>query len=296
MHRQKDKNGAKLVITAQSDNGTPMINKADSARVKMKKISFIDGNRAINKNNVKKHVESFKKFNRNLVPLLYVEAVDVDGHTLYDADTEEVVEPEDYKDYWVVLDGQHRYKAAKQLADSEDANGFTLDNLKWQKVELGENTFEDVLIEVNSRTQPWKGADYICGCILQNPENEAVKFAKELTDEGVSSKTVNKYLFFNDKFKWADAVSDVKKLDGADVERAKTIWEVVKKFPLKMRIRSIIIDFIKENGGTEHWLDELARVEALTDEQIQSFEKEKVNELKNAFDKMMEAQKVKKAA
>lgn len=262
----------------------------------MKQIAFIDGNRAINKNNVKKHVESFKKFNRNLVPLLYVEAVDVDGHTLYDADTEEVVAPEDYKDYWVVLDGQHRYKAAKQLADSEDANGFTLDNLKWQKVELGENTFEDVLIEVNSRTQPWKGADYICGCILQNPENEAVKFAKELTDEGVSSKTVNKYLFFNDKFKWADAVSDVKKLDGADVERAKTIWEVVKNFPLKMRIRSIIIDYIKEVGGTDYWKLELEKVKALTDKQVKSFEKEKVNDLKDVFKQMMESVEVKEAA
>ena len=92
-----------------------------------KKIAFVDGNRAINKNNVKKHVESFKKFGKNLVPMLYVEATEIKGHTLYDADTGEVVAPEDYKNYWAVLDGQNRYKAAVELAASEDAKGFTLD-------------------------------------------------------------------------------------------------------------------------------------------------------------------------
>ena len=149
-----------------------------------KNIAFVDGNRAINKNNVKKHVESFKKFGTNLVPLLYVEATEVEGRTLYDAETGEVVAPEDYPNYWVILDGQHRYKAAVELAASEDANGFTLDALKWEKVEMKESlTFDDYLIEVNTRTQPWKGADYICGCVLQHPENEAVQFAQELIKE-----------------------------------------------------------------------------------------------------------------
>ena len=37
-----------------------------------KKIAFVDGNRAINENNVEKHVESLKEFGKNLVPLLYL--------------------------------------------------------------------------------------------------------------------------------------------------------------------------------------------------------------------------------
>ena len=36
---------------------------------KVKKVAFVDGNRAINPNNVAKHVESLKEFGRNLVPL-----------------------------------------------------------------------------------------------------------------------------------------------------------------------------------------------------------------------------------
>lgn len=249
-----------------------------------KNIAFVDGNRAINKNNVKKHVESFKKFGKNLVPLLYVEATEVEGHTLYDAETGEVVAPEDYKDYWVILDGQHRYKAAVELAASEDANGFTLDALKWEKVEMKDGLeFEDYLIEVNTRTQPWKGADYICGCVLQHPENEAVQFAQELINEGVSGKTVAKYLFFRE-IKWSDAMKDASLLAKADVDRAKTIWEVVKKFPLIMKKSPIIIDLIISNGN---WQEDLRKIDALTEEQKVSFETLKQGQLKDKLDQLL---------
>ncbi|MDY6300330.1 MAG: hypothetical protein SPL96_00360 [Bacteroidales bacterium] len=253
----------------------------------MKKIAFIDGNRAINKNNVKKHVESFKKFGKNLVPLLYVEATDVVGHTLYDADSGDVVAPESYSEYWVVLDGQHRYKAAKQLADSDDANGFTMNNLVWQKVELGDNSFEDVLIEVNSRTQPWKGADYICGCVLHNPEDEALQFAHTLVGQGVSGKTVAKYLFGKVKFKWADAVVNVDAMTGANVQRAREIWAVVKKFPQKMQKTSIIIDHLNAVG--KYWNVELDKIDALTNDQKESFNSSKVKELRSKFTDLMSA-------
>jgi len=249
-----------------------------------KKIAFVDGNRAINKNNVKKHVESFKKFGKNLVPLLYVEATDVVGHTLYDAESGEVVAQDDYKDYWVILDGQHRYKAAQELAASEDANGFTLDALWWEKVNLDGKSFEDVLIEVNSRTQPWKGADYICGCVLQHPENEVAQFAQELVKQGVSGKTITKYLFFNDKFKWADAVVNVDAMTGANVQRAREIWEVVKQFPIMMKKSSIIIDFIIEGGN---WSADLKKVAELPAEKKLLFETIKKNDQKNEFLKMM---------
>lgn len=258
-----------------------------------KKIAFVDGNRSINNNNVKKHVESLKKFGKNLVPMLYVEATEVEGHTLYDAETCEVVTPESYSEYWVVLDGQHRYKAAVELAASKDANGFTLDALKWQKVEMKEGlTFDDYLIEVNTRTQPWKGADYICGCVLQHPENEAVQFAQELIKEGVSGKTVAKYLFFKE-IKWSDAVKDASLLAKADVDRAKTIWDVVKKFPYLMRKSPIIIDLIISNGN---WQEDLRKIDALTEEQKVSFETLKQGQLKDKLDQLLASSDKKIAA
>ena len=155
----------------------------------MKKVAFVDGNRAINPNNVAKHVESLKEFGRNLVPLLYVDAIEIKDRNLCDAVSNAQVSKDDYPNYIVVLDGQHRFMAACELANSDAAEGFTIDALKWEKVELGDKSFEDILIEVNTRTQPWKGSDYINGCILHDPNNEVLRFAKELTDLGISAKT-----------------------------------------------------------------------------------------------------------
>ena len=199
-----------------------------------KKISFVEGNRAISKNNVKKHIESLKKFGKNLVPMLYVEATEVEGHTLYDAETGEEVAPESYPDYWVVLDGQNRYKAALELAASKDA-----------------------------------------------------LFAQSLTNLGISGKTAAKYLFFDEKYKWAEAMRDAELLASADVERAKAIWAVVEKFPLKVQKTSIIIDFIIKNGGEGHWQDELAKVDALSKKQKEALADVKQGDLKATFKRMM---------
>ena len=254
-----------------------------------KKIAFVDGNRAINENNVEKHVESLKEFGKNLVPLLYVDATEVGNRKIFDAITDEEVKPEQYSDYCVVLDGQHRFKGALRLTDSDEANGFTLDNLKWEKVDLNGKSFEDILIEVNTRTQPWKGADYINGCILHEPDNEVFRFAKELTDFGVSAKTVNKYLFFDDRMSWAAVMSDSSKMKEADLDRAKEIWGVVKKFPERIRKRSTIIDYIKDTGGKSYWQVELDKIKNLTDRQRKSFESTPVTKLKEKLEKMLSA-------
>ena len=256
---------------------------------KVKKVAFVDGNRAINPNNVAKHVESLKEFEKNLVPLLYVDALDIKERNLYDAITNVQVPHEDYANYIVVLDGQHRYMAACELANSDEAEGFTLDALKWEKVELNGKSFEDILIEVNTRTQPWKGSDYINGCILHDPNNEVLRFAKDLTDLGISAKTVNKYLFFDDRMSWAAVMSDSTKMKEADLKRAKAIWDEVAKFPDRMRTRSIIIDYIIGKGGANYWKNELERVKALTSRQRSSFEKVKVTELKKKFENMINA-------
>lgn len=255
----------------------------------MKKVAFVDGNRAINPNNVAKHVESLKEFGRNLIPLLYVDAIEIKDRNLCDAVSNVQVSQEDYPNYIVVLDGQHRYMAAWELANSDEAEGFTLDALKWEKVELGGKSFEDILIEVNTRTQPWKGSDYINGCILHDPNNEVLRFAKELTDIGVSAKTVNKYLFFDDRMSWAAVMSDASKMKEADLGRAKAIWNEVTKFPQRIKTRSIIIDFIKEKGGVNHWQEELEKVKKITSRQRNSLESVKVTELKKKFENMISA-------
>ena len=255
----------------------------------VKKVAFVDGNRAINENNVKKHVNSLEKFGRNLVKLLYVDANDVEGYDIRDAETNKTVKREEYGDYIVVLDGQHRFLAAMKLA-KDKTKDFKLENLGWDKVDLNGHSFQEVLIEVNTRTQPWKGSDYINGCVLNNPQNEIALFAKEVTKKGASAKTANKYIFFEDKFSWANAMKDEEVMKKADLQRAKEIWSIVKDFPESIVKKSLIIDLIKDKGGKSYWKLELEKVAKLTEEQKKKLGSiKKASEQKEALEKMIEA-------
>lgn len=290
----KKKNEAIVTVTRKKNhviinsNEKTMSKNEVKIGTEVKKVAFVDGNRAINENNVKKHVASLEKFGRNLVRLLYVDAKDVEGYDIHDADTDEIVEKANYGDYIVVLDGQHRFKAAMRLSVDE-TKGFSLDNLRWDKVDLDGHSFQDVLIEVNTRTQPWKGSDYISGCVLNNPQNEIALFAKEVTSKGASAKTVNKYVFFEDKFSWANAMKDEEVLNKADLQRAKEIWNVVTTFPQSIVKKSLVIDRIKEKGGKGYWKQELDKVVKLTDEQKKTLGDIKVvSTQKSEFDRMVD--------
>ncbi len=259
--------------TGINTNVKVMIKNEVKIGTEVKKVAFVAENRSIDKNNVKKKIESFKKFGRNIVPLLYVNAADVENSNLIDAITKKTIEPKDYVNYIAALDGQHRYIAATELENSEDANGFTTDNLIWAKIEIPQGmSFVDVLVEVNNVTSKWKGADYISGCVLKNPDDKSL-FASRLNKLGVSAKTVNKYLFFSEKAQWARIMASKtdeereKYYANADIERAKAIWTVVETFPDNVQTSSVIIDYIKDNGGVNHWKEELVSVSKLTDKQ-----------------------------
>jgi hypothetical protein len=262
---------------------------------KVKKVAFVAENRNIDKNNVKKKIASLKKFGRNIVPLLYVDAVDVANSNLVDAITKDPIEQKDYKKYIAALDGQHRYIAATELASSEDANGFTIDNLIWSKIEIPQGmTFADVLVEVNNVTSKWKGTDYISGCVLLNPD-EISLFANQLNKDGVSAKTVNKYLFFSEKAQWARIMTAKTDEDrekyyaNADLERAKEIWAVVETFPENVKTSSVIIDYIKDNGGAIYWKQELNKVAKVSKKQKEELKGLKNKKLTEKFAEIMKS-------
>lgn len=221
-------------------------------------VAFLEGNRNINSNNVKKMEVSLKEFGKNLMPMVYIKADDarLNGRKLKDAIDGTTVEEGNRANYIVVLDGQHRFTAAVKM----EKEGFDTSGLLWEELKLDENkTIEEALIEINSVGQMWKGTDYISGLALRQPDNEIVLFAKKLSDFGVSAKTINKYLLFEDKFSWAKPDWDVIN-EKADLDRAKKIWDVVKQFPDNVNKESIIIDYIMKAGGIKHWEDELKNV------------------------------------
>ena len=295
------KNNEATVVA--SENKNQVINSNEKVMIKneikigneVKKVAFVAENRNIDKNNVKKKIASLKKFGRNIVPLLYVDAVDVANSNLVDAITKDPIEPKDYSEYIAALDGQHRYIAATELASSDDANGFTIDNLIWSKIEIPEGmTFADVLVEVNNVTSKWKGTDYISGCVLLNPD-EISLFANQLNKDGVSAKTVNKYLFFSEKAQWARIMTAKTDEDrekyyaNADLDRAKEIWAVVETFPENVQTSSVIIDYIKDNGGAIYWKQELNKVAKVSKKQKEELKGLKNKKLTEKFAEIMKS-------
>lgn len=247
-------------------------------------VAFFEGNRVINPNNVKKKKDSLKDYG-NLSPLTYIngDSEGLQGKKIVDAFDGTEIQDADKAQYIVVVDGQHRITAAKELAE---ANEFDLDSLVWTKVELPEGkTVEDVVIEMNTVVQKWKGNDYIAEYALRNPENEIAKFAQMLAKEGISSKTINKYIFFNERFSWAKVNEEA--LKKADVERATEIWKVVETFPSKVKKSSVIIDYIMNAGGNNHWKVELDKVSNLTDENKDHLDKLKAKDVRSEFEKLM---------
>lgn len=249
-------------------------------------VAFIEGNRNISTNNVKKMKDSLKEFGKNLMPMVYIKADDarLDGRKLKDAVDGTTVEEDNRASYIVVLDGQHRFTAAVKMEEE----GFDTSKLLWEELKLDKNkTIEEALIEINSVGQMWKGTDYISGLALRQPENEIVQFAKELSDFGVSAKTINKYLLFEDKFSWAKPDWDVIN-EKADLDRAKKIWDVVKQFPDKVNKESIIIDYIMKAGGINHWEDELKKVADVREELDTKLRNLKVKAAKELLRKELE--------
>lgn len=247
-------------------------------------VAFFEGNRVINPNNVKKLKDSLKNYG-NLSPLTYINGDDecLKGKKIVDAFDGTEIPDADKAMYIVVVDGQHRIIAAKELAE---ANEFDLNSLVWTKVELPEGkTVEEAVIEMNTVGQKWKGNDYIAGYALRNPENEIAKFAQKLAKEGVSAKTINKYIFFNERFSWAKV--DEEALQTANVDRAAEIWNVVQTFPTKVKKTSVIIDYIMKEGGNKHWKDELNKVLQLTDENKDYLKKQKAKNVRGEFEKLM---------
>ena len=136
---------------------------------------------------------------------------------------------------------------------------------------------------------------YICSTLLEWYTIELLvgillHYHLQVTGKGASAKTVNKYIFFEDKFSWSEAMKDVKLLEKADLARAQKIWAVVKTYPDGIIKKSLIIDHIKDGAGKKYWEQELTKVANLTTEQKKSLDGIKgATPQKDAFERMIDA-------
>ena len=153
-----------------------------------KEIAFIKGNRDIAKGNVNSKVKSLSECRMNLVPMMVVEgkkAVD-DGCSLVSPDGADITN-DDAEKCLVIVDGQHRYKAAMKLLEEEkdnDEKTITDDSIRFFLDYSGRDT-KELLAVTNIESAKWKAKDYAKGAVLYNPDDKVAKFANEYLEKGI---------------------------------------------------------------------------------------------------------------
>ena len=244
------------------------------------KYSFVAGNRQLNEKNVVKMMASLREFG-NLASMVRCEAAEVGDCKLVDADTGKAVPKEDYLNYFVILDGQHRYVAARRL---EEQGLFNIEDLQWNTIKVEGRDVALIITEINSRLLSWKGEDFIAGAAIKYPDNEILAFANELAHKGVRGKTIMKYLTFATPFKWSDVIKDIHKLDICNLERAKMIWDIVSQFSEVVYKSSAIIDYLIKNSN---FTEDLAKIKGLTKHQRGALNSTKTKQLPRMLEELL---------
>lgn len=213
-----------------------------------KKVAFVNGNRAINKKNLKQKMVSIKECGQ-LTPIIIVDGEEAvkEELTLLDYETGKKVPAEEVANYVVVIEGQHRYTSImelRKLDEKDDTSYAPSDIMAMYALNSKNKTIKKLISELNKTSIIWDGKDYVTGAALCNPSSELLQFAKELTDmksveandglpkTGYPVSTISKLVTFNTSFnkeKLAQSMeAGTECLPNADIERAKKILETAR--------------------------------------------------------------------
>lgn len=148
---------------------------------------FIDGNRSLSAKNVTAKVATLKEFGTNLMPIMVVDAAKAieEGCTLVNPSTKAKV-LSGYEKMLAILDGQHRFSAAKDAGVLENLHFFmSYSNAK----------AIDQLATCNSESKIWNGADYAHCAATYQPDNKVANFISDLSDRGFQTATIGLILY-----------------------------------------------------------------------------------------------------
>ena len=248
-----------------------------------KKIGRLSLNRRLNPSIVKAKKKSIKE-NGLLMPAVIVDAKDVKDLEVVDFETGDKVDGDNYV---VLLDANHRYAAYLKLKkeDKYDGEFYFIYPLN-QPVSI-----QKLLSEINIASNPWKGADYINGVLMNGNQTNLMKKMGELAGKGYSLSAASKWLTFSE-IKKEKLVSLMKgeKVDIAandtDIDnRMKLLKTTEAKFGDKLTKGKAVIDWIisKYNSNSDKdrptFIDEMiGKINSLTDEdckEIKSFKGER---------------------
>ena len=215
---------------------------------KSSQFAFIKGNRPTDEKAIKAKKDSLAEYGM-LCPITAVngKAIIASGGHLTDLDGNDIAD-EHAKDYYAVLDGQHRLKAYLEL-------GLPLEDLVVIEP-LNKGVAIALLIaEMNICTKTWKGSDYMAAPAMAIKEtNAAFDFAMELQRRNFPLSTISFWACGN-KLKAKDLVASLKtrempqclqEADGWCAKSRKWFEAASEKFTAKFLAKKYLITFIQD--------------------------------------------------
>lgn len=153
------------------------------------------------------------------------------------------------KDYYAVLDGQHRLKAYLEL-------GLPLEDLVVIEPLNKKIAIALLIAEMNICTKTWKGSDYMAAPAMAIKEtNAAFDFAMELQRRNFPLSTISLWACGNNKLKAKDLVASLKtrempqclqEADGWCAKSRKWFEAASEKFTAKFLAKKYLISFIQD--------------------------------------------------
>lgn len=213
------------------------------------KFAFIKGNRPTDEKAIKVKKDSISEHGI-LCPITAVngeEVIKSNGH-LTDLDGNDIAD-EHAKDYYAVLDGQHRLKAYLEL-------GLPLEDLVVIEPLNKKIAIALLIAEMNICTKTWKGSDYMAAPAMAIKEtNAAFDFAMELQRRNFALSTISLWACGNNKLKAKDLVASLKtrempqclqEADGWCAKSRKWFEAASEKFTAKFLAKKYLISFIQD--------------------------------------------------
>ena len=156
-----------------------------------KRLAKVAFNRNTDDQQVKKLQADFNDLDVCHTPLMMMDGdfVVAHGYEICDWETGDTVTEEQAKNYLVIIDGQHRVRAAQGLEGWQDFNKlyFFINN---SEVELAK-----LLASINNVSKKWAFGDYARAAVATNPDSEVVKFIDECVQDGFNGSVIGMILF-----------------------------------------------------------------------------------------------------
>lgn len=240
-----------------------------------KKLAVTNVNRKIDNSVVRAKMKSIE-VNALLTPIIVVDATVVTnmGYDVFDADTNEKMS--NATDYLVIVDGQHRYRAIKELNKKDKYYDI------WLMYPLNEKTIiSNLIMEINTTAVNWKNDNYIEVLSKLRPDDKGLAFLQKyssmkhkrtkkgeiddgLPNNGYGLSVLSKYLTFgteiNREYLYKMARISAKKLpDNIKIDRAEKIIETGLEvgFTHKFLSSRYFIDWIIYWSRYEYTIDKI---------------------------------------